>query len=286
MLDLRDVTVRHRRVAIDVHILPFFGNMDISVITDADIVNFISYERECKKICQNSIISNLRIVNWVLGYALQKGLIVKNPFEFVKKLKTEPVAEFEIYSPDEVRALIDVARPKWLGDMILLAYHTGLRKCECFGLQWSDIDFENKRLTVMRSVTSTKPGERFVSDTKTHSSHRVILLDNKCLDMFARRYSNHTSDVWVFADREGNLLSPWYLVKYFGIARRKAGIQGRKRFYDLRHTHITELASAGISLPVIQKRAGHSNINMTMHYTHIKPDAQSPIVDLLNQYDV
>lgn len=285
-IDLREITTIHRRATIDTHILPYFGNMDISTITDTEIIDFISHERQCKKLCQNTIIADLRIVGWVLDYAVRKSIIQENPFLLIKKLKREPVAEYEIYSTEEVQRLMEVARPKWLGDMILLAYRTGMRKCECFGLQWCDIDFDGKYLTVVRSVTSTKPGERLISAPKTCSSHRIILLDNKCLDMLARRFDKRSSDIWVFADREGRLLSPWYLVKYFGIARRKAGIQERKRFYDLRHTHITELVSSGIPLPVIQKRVGHSNINMTMHYTHIKPNMQKEIIDMLNRSEI
>lgn len=281
-IDLRDITIIHRRASIDVHILPYFGHMDIPSITDTEIVDFISYERQCKKICQNSIIVNLRIVRWVLDYAVQKGEIERNPFELVKKLKREPTAEFAIYSPDEVRRLIDASRPKWLGDMILLVYRTGLRKCECFGLQWCDINFEGKYLTVTRGVTATKPGERLISDPKTRSSRRVVLLDDVCVDLLTDRYNKRASDVWVFADKTGSLLSPWYLVNYFNETRSRAEIQG-KRFYDLRHTHITELVSAGIPLPVIQKRVGHANINMTMHYVHVGVDTQKAVVELLNQ---
>ncbi len=68
------------------------------------------------------------------------------PNEFDQKIKREPSKEFEIFTFDEVQLLIDVARPKWLGNMILLAYNTGMRKCECYGLQWEDIDFKQKNL--------------------------------------------------------------------------------------------------------------------------------------------
>lgn len=286
-LNLREITLYHKRMTIDRHILPFFGDFDITDIDDIIITNFVTHEKMCGNLitggplCQNSIIKELGIVNGVIGYALKKRFIDDNPFDFIKALKHEPVKNFAIFTPVEVQSLIKVARPKWLGDMILLAYSTGLRKCECFGLQWENIDFTHMRLTVQRSVTAVKPGDRYITEPKTHSSHRVVLFDNATADMLLRRYKKRTSDIWVFADKYGNLLSPWYTAKYFGIARKKVGIHD-KRFYDLRHTHITELVNGGIPLPVIQQRAGHTNINMTMHYVHISPDTQQGVVDMIN----
>ena len=38
-------------------------------------------------------------------------------------------------------------------------------------------------------------------------------------------------------------------------------------FHSMRHTHATMLLEAGIPLAAIQERLGHTNIDMTEHYT-------------------
>lgn len=288
MLNMRETSAYLKRERIDKHVLPYFGNIEIENLTDCDVNNFIIYEREHgnrltgQGMSINQIIEELRIVRSVCIYAERKHIITDNPFDLIRMPKREPPKEYGIFSYEEVQTLIEVARPKWLGDMILLVYNTGMRKCECFGLQWQNIDFKHKRLRVERSVRALKPGDRYISIPKTRTANRIVLLDDVTIEMLKRRFEKRTSDTWVFADKYGELLSPWYLVKYFGQARRKVGIVG-KRFYDLRHTHITDIVAAGESLPVVQKRVGHSNINMTMHYTHIKPDMQDDIVALLNK---
>lgn len=290
-LNLREITIHKKRMTIDKHILPFFGTTEINAVDDVMINGFILYEKEQGnrltggELCQNSIIKELGIVRAVFDYAYKKGLIKRNPMLLIKKLKRVPVKEFEIFSPEEVQKLIKVARPKWLGDMILLVYNTGLRKCECFGLQWSDVNFDEKYLLVCRSVTAAQPKDRFITEPKTKTSKRIIMLDEGTISMLKKRYGHRTSDTWVFADKYGELLSPWYCVKYFRNACYKADMPIR-RFYDLRHTHITELAEAGIALPIIQKRVGHSNINMTMHYTHIHTNSQNCIVEFINSNQV
>lgn len=287
-LNLREISIHKKQMDIEVHILPYFGNYDIKSVDDVLIYNFVIHEKQFgnhitgKGLCINSIIKELQIVGNVMEYAYKKGYIDFNPMTLVKKLKKEPVREFEIYTSDEVEKLINVARPKWLGDMILLVYNTGLRKCECFGLQWADIDFENKSLTVVRSVTAAKSNDRFISEPKTRTSRRKVLLDNATIEMLAKRFKKRTSDIWFFADKNGNLLSPWYNVKYFRHACQKAEIPIR-RFYDLRHTHITELIENGIPIPIVQKRVGHSDIKMTMHYVHLEIGAQKSVVDIINK---
>lgn len=269
------------------HISPFFDAMDVKNIDDVYINEYIQSELEHGNrlshgpLSKTSVSKHLSMLNNILEYAKTKGYIEFNPMILIKKIKKGESLEFEIFYPDEIEKLIAVARPKWLGDMILLAYSTGMRKCEVYGLQWIDINFDIKRLKVVHSVTSYKPGNINIGDPKTRTSKRIIELDNRTIDMLWTRYLSRTSDIWVFADQYGKLICPWYNVKYFRQTCVRAGTPVR-RFHDLRHTHITELVNAGIPLPVIQKRAGHSDIKMTMRYTHISPDMQKSVVDLIN----
>lgn len=286
-MNLRDVSAIIKRRMVDKHILTWFGERDIIEIDDVYINQFIINERDNgnrltgKGLCHNTIVKEISVLREIFKYAEIKGYIKNNPMLLIKGMKKVPVKEYNTFSYDEVQKLIQNARPKWLGDLILLAYHTGMRKCECYGLQWNDINFENKSLMVVRSVTATQPNERLITEPKTKTSKRIILLDDKTISMLNRRYKDGNSDTWVFANQYGELISPWYNVKYFRDACIRSGIPIR-RFYDLRHTHITELVTAGIPLPVIQKRAGHSDIKMTMHYTHIQPEMQQCAVELLN----
>lgn len=286
-IQMREISILKKQMQIDKHVLPYFEKMDIESITDITVNQFIEHELESgnrltgKGLCVNSVIKLLQIVKSVLLYADKKKFIRYDFENLIIKLHKEPAKEYGIYDPEEVDELIKAARPKWMGDLILLMYHTGMRKCECFGLQWSDIDIPGKILHVNCSVTAAKPGDRFITKPKTPSSLRTILLDETTLNMLSRKYANRTSDIWVFSSKYGDLLSPWYSHKYFADAREKVGISG-KRLYDMRHTHITDLVVAGVSLPVVQQRAGHSNINMTMHYTHIQPEMQQAAIHYLN----
>lgn len=283
---LRATTRRRKREILDKHILPFFDGCDISEIDDVLINQFIWVEStqgnrlNHQPLSEGMVYKEMHILKSIFQYAYLKEIINKNPFQTIK-LKRPKHQVFEIYTPKEVEDIIHAARPKYLGDIILLSYHTGMRKGECYGLQWQDIDWSKHVIQVNRSVTATEPRERLVSEPKTSSSKREILMDEVTILMLQRRKGLGLSNIWVFANQYGEPLSPWYSVRDFRIASNKARVYG-KRFHDLRHTHITELVAAGIPLPVIQKRVGHSNISTTMRYVHIGTDMQQGIVDFLN----
>ena len=55
--------------------------------------------------------------------------------------------------------------------------------------------------------------------------------------------------------------------------RDAAGLHGL-RFYDLRHTVITELAEMGVADHVLESISGHLSRRMLEHYSHIRIDAK------------
>jgi hypothetical protein len=57
-------------------------------------------------------------------------------------------------------------------------------------------------------------------------------------------------------------------------------------WHDLRHTFISRLVMAGVSLLIVQKLAGHSDPKMTSRYAHLDPKAAQAAVDVLDVSEV
>lgn len=288
-LQLHPVTIYKKEFMYRTHILPWFGEMDILAVDDIELTKYIRHKLERGNLSTggplnaNTIRKHIGIIKNVMIYAAKKQYISQDRVELIIDIDINkvPSRKFEVYSLEEVDKLIKVARPKWLGDMILLAYRTGMRKGEIFGLKWEDISFSQGLLNVVRSVSAYSPHNMFVKEPKSRSSYRTILLDDLSLEMLERRRRQTVSE-WVFENQYGEVINPWYSVRYFRQACENADIPVR-RFHDLRHTHITESVKANASLPIIQQRAGHGRIQTTMLYTHIKDDDQKVIIDYLNR---
>lgn len=84
-----------------------------------------------------------RIYTWALDAELVEG---SNPVARVERLRTE--ASEEHYTPEQVAALMSGPDPH---PVIAMAFYTGMRKGELFGLTWACVRFDLGRIEVRKS---------------------------------------------------------------------------------------------------------------------------------------
>lgn len=154
-----------------------------------------------------------------------------------------------------------------------------------FALTWKDIDFDNKRILVNKSLVKTEEG-LFKAATKTKSSNRNISISSFVVTelqayyfykkkAFFRWGISLNEEAYIFA---GNTIhSPLHIDaphRFLKDHYKKAGVP-RIRIHDLRHTHATLMLQAGEHPKIVQDRLGHSSIQMTLEkYSHITQNMQ------------
>jgi integrase len=138
---------------------------------------------------------------------------------------------------------------------IRLLILTGARLREILKLQWQHVDLERGLLLLPDSKTGAKS----------------IILNAPALALLAglERVGAHVI-AGQNAGKEGekpraDLNRPWR-----SIAKR-AGLAGL-RIHDLRHTHASFGAGAGLGLPIIGKLLGHARASTTQRYAHLETD--------------
>src|SRR5262249_28004819 len=113
----------------------------------------------------------------VLNHAKEDGVIAANPAGRMGRLyRQAPIVHEEIQplTHAEVPIFLEAARvhfPEYFA-LFLCAVHTGMRSGELAGLQWGDVDFNGKFLTVRRNVTRGR-----IEKTKTDQVRRVDMSD-------------------------------------------------------------------------------------------------------------
>jgi integrase len=87
---------------------------------------------------------------------------------------------------------------------------------------------------------------------------------------FGAGWGDHPlADDLLFRDEAGRPMAPMVFTQRFQKASRDAGVP-QIRFHDLRHGHCTYLMEAGVPLPAIAQRVGHSSIAVTGDiYSHV-----------------
>ncbi len=172
----------------------------------------------------------------------------------------------DVFSPDEVFALVRHADDEQDGVLFLLAAFTGLRQGELIALRWRDVDFpgEHVRVTASyttRALTSPKSGRvRSVPLGPAAASARARLSQ--------REHWTGDHDL-VFPGVTGTYLDASALLKRYKRALAAAGLRPL-RFHDLRHTFGTTMIRKA-DIARVQTWMGHADIETTRKYLHFAP---------------
>ena len=217
----------------------------------------------------------------VLEDALRMELIHRNPVAPVKirapRGQAKPKAGRAL-EPHEIAALLaalDGHKDPRTALALRLMLACGLRRGECLGLQWGDVDLEAGELTVRRAWTSNAGGS--VSRPKTAKSERTLPIPHATLSRLVQyrawltdRLGGLTPNTWVFPGEDPSKPldpnAPNHALKR--IAER-LGL-GPCRVHDLRHSYGSHLLSNGAPVEVVAERLGHSTPNLTLSvYRHL-----------------
>ena len=155
---------------------------------------------------------------------------------------------------------------KHLRPIVICALDTGMRRGEIFGLKWSDVDFEDRVLTIRAFNTKTMQ-ERQVSLT----TRLMIELER----IWEESPKNKDFLVFGFTD---NVKKSWTSV------RTKAGLPD-VRFHDLRHTAATRLVAAHLPLPEVGRVLGHTQANTTYRYVNANIETTRRAAALLDAFN-
>lgn len=243
----------------------------------------------------------LSVINRIFKYAVLMDILDSNPFDKVIKPKSRQVQrKGNFLTKEELKEFLKLAQTATLSyffPLVHLMSYTGLRQGEALALKWSDIDFENKKITVDKTATRIK--ERQTLQTpKTKNSKRVISIDSATLsilkswkkDQIKIYFKNgkhfEGDENFIFTNQRGEWVHIHNFIRYF---KRFIADHKLKSItpHGLRHTHASLLFSAGVEPKNISDRLGHSTVQITLDlYTHITEEQRTDTVDKLLEYMV
>jgi integrase/recombinase XerD len=189
----------------------------------------------------------------------QAGSVTSRTVPLVRVPRTLP----KVLSPVEVDALM-VALRSWRDRAMVEAMLLGgLRRCEVLGLRLADVQVGERRVFV---VDGKGGHQRF-----TPMANRFFTSIGHYLDR--ERPASDTDRVFVVLKgrRRGRPLTAAGLDEVLTGARRRAGLT-HGTCHQLRHTCLTRLREAGMSLEAVQAQAGHRSIESTRVYLHLTND--------------
>jgi integrase len=277
---VRQSTFDRYEIAVRVHIKPALGRVKLKKLSPAHVAGF--YQDRLAAGSAPASVNKLHVtLRKALAQAVKWHMVPLNVAEAVKAPRPAP-PEMRTLSVEETRKLLEAARSDKLEALYMLAVHTGMRQGELLALKWQDVDLENAKLSVRRTLTMSG-GRIMLGELKTKKSRRTIRLTSAAtralrghlarqMEEIGRLGDLYKDEGLVFTSRVGTIINPTNLRKRsFAALLRRVNLP-RIRFHDLRHTCATLLLQRDVHPKYVQELLGHANIAITLDtYSHVIP---------------
>ncbi len=201
------------------------------------------------RLSPSTVKSLLHLAKECVKYEKGTDIDIKAHLRLVARSKQEKM--IHTLSLDEIVALSAVVKASYpkLYLAYMLALNTGMRRGECWGLDWADVDILNNAITVQRSYRGpTKSGKSRI--VPISFALEKVLLAQMPLSSY-----NYIPVIKALFDPNPLLRA----------AAKKAGLrESNLTFHSLRHTWATLALEAGRSPALVSRTLGHSSISTTL----------------------
>jgi integrase len=281
------------RSRLDNHVLPSLGDKPLAVIKRSTVQGFVK-ELERKGLAASTIEGNYGLVATIFRSAVEDERLPRTPCRGIAlperiERRIVPLPREQVLAlPGEVRARYRAA--------VVLAYSTGLRQGEVFGMQVDRIDFLRRqvRIDAERGQLVDRKGGPRIGPPKTKASARVVPLPDVTLEALAEHMRSfpaidkHADDCQrgrcapgclhgvIFTNNVGGpLRRSVFNAHVWHKAIEKLGLPAGTGFHELRHFYASVLIDGGESVKVVQKRLGHKDATETLNtYSHLWPESE------------
>ncbi|RFZ75730.1 site-specific integrase [Lacrimispora amygdalina] len=251
------------------------------------------YNEMAKDYSHNTLEICRAILNGAFMQAVRNEVIQRNPVSNAVLPRNGKKKEVRVMTIEEQTLFLEYAHNTEYFPLYELALSTGMRSGEIRGLQWSDVNFNDKAIHVSSTLTYQN-GAYYMGTPKTTSSDRIIPMLNNVIRLLKQRKKEQAKErlmmgsYWnplegfenlVFTNSAGRPINrDRFKIAIDDIVKEicKDGIDFKRITpHTFRHTFATRCIENNVTPKVLQTILGHNDLATTMDtYVHVLKDTK------------
>ncbi len=231
---------------------------------------------------------NIKMLKTFFTWAVKLGEMEGNSFDEIKSVKSSGLRsnKRDSFSLDEIHRILQTFRlhPLYFRyhDFVLMLMTFGLRPSEAIGLQWKDVDFTKRTITIAESLSRTGEGSRRARRDRKTDTITVVNLPDDVYTMLEGRFTptSKPDDLIFLAAKNGTINDGYFSQGIWRPLLKQAGIPHRPP-YNCRHSMASHAIDQGLSLPQTAYLLGHKDTTMVSKvYGHMVNRPEVPKLTL------
>ncbi|MGL2524856.1 site-specific integrase [Helicobacter pylori] len=227
------------------------------------------YHQNTLKHYKKNTIHNLNAnLKSFLAFCEEERFLEKSPYFSITLKNAQEAKAIDPFSLEEVKTLIENAQSLRLKAFLMVAFFTGARTGEQLALTWEDIDFNEKKIVINKSLNELGS----ITTPKNKPSVREIDLLEPVENILKElKASEPENKKFIFIDmpKRSSVFQ-----RHFKKLLKALNLKDRK-LYTTRHTFASLMLSQGEEAMWVSKTLGHKDLNTTYKtYSHYIPQQE------------
>lgn len=214
---------------------------------------------------------------------MERGYITHNPAW--RTYKTQGMKKEKVIADEEtVQKILSALERESIKYEVYfkIIIATGIRRGECCGIKWEDIDFNDNAIRIQRNVVKVLGEEVFTKPPKTLSGNRYVYFSDS-LGSLLKEYKSFctqhlqvyegrglSDDMYLFRQNNSDLpMIPDTFSAQFRKILKKNNLPTSLNVHSLRHSTASFLIANGTDVATVASLLGHAQVSTTLDiYTH------------------
>ena len=253
------------------------ADKEIGEITREDVEAF--RDDLAERLAPKTVNHHVKVLRMLFRDARDRALLVDDPTEFAKTVKSRKVLERRPFTMDEIRTVLKHCEAEWRS-MVLFGLYTGQRLGDIARFKWKNVDLAKKNISLVTSKTDKPLTIPLPPDLHNH----LLSLPSPISD----EQPIHPEAFAIVTEQHGKT---GHLSNRFGVILAKAGLRkvtthkttGKGRsakretnglsFHSLRRSTATYLHEAGVPQSVAMALIGHDSADIHSIYVNVGEEA-------------